>query len=178
MWSKKNSEAREATRSDALLDGPIRRQRTTGVPRSAVLALEHDVHESPRPADGVAPADARAGADTRPVRLSAAPGVDAARRLAGRQRTLLSRVHRGGLGLATQAAVATRHRGASRATAAGDGPQRHLEHGFRRRRIGRRSTVPRADDYRSVHARMPGDRRRPGPRPPRGRCGTGTLALR
>src|SRR5258708_3503025 len=123
MWSKKNSEACEAARSDALLDGPVRHQRTTGVPRGAVLALEHEVPESPRPANGVAPADARAGADTRPVRLPAAPGVDAARRLGGRQRTLLSRVHRGGIGRATQAVVATRHRGASRATAAGAGAQ-------------------------------------------------------
>src|SRR5436190_12952412 len=123
MSFKKSSETRQAARSHAVLDESLRGQRAARVPDRAVLALEHDVRESPRPADGVAPADARAGADTRPVRLSAAAGVDAARRLGGRQRTLLSRVHRGGIGLATQAALATRHRGASRATAAGDGAQ-------------------------------------------------------
>ena len=103
---------------------------------------------------------ARAGADARALRLSPPARAAAARRLGGRQRALLSRVHRGGTGLTTQATVAPCDRGASRAATAGDGSQRHLEHGLRRRRVGRWPTIPDADGARSVHARMPGDRRR------------------
>src|SRR6266566_9764212 len=106
MSFKKSSETRQAARSHAVLDGSVRGQRAARVPDRAVLAVEHEVRESSRSVDGIAAADARAGADTRAVRLPAAPGATAARRLGGRQRALLSRVHRGGIGHATQTAVA------------------------------------------------------------------------
>ena len=67
-----------------------------------------------------------------------------------------------GLALATETPVAARDGGASRAAATGDGAQRHLEHGLRRRRARRWAAVPGADGARSLHARVPGDRRRPG----------------
>ena len=72
-----------------------------------------------------------------------------------------------GLALRRKRPVATRDGGASRAATTGDGAQRHLEHGLRRGRIGRWSTIPRPDGARSVHARVPGDRRRPRPQRPR-----------
>ena len=84
----------------------------------------------------------------------------ATRRLGGRQRALLSRLHRGRPGAATEAAVAARDGGASRAAAAGDGAQRHLEHGLRRRRARRWPAVPHADGAGSLHARVPRHRRR------------------
>ena len=65
-----------------------------------------------------------------------------------------------GLALATQAAVATRDGRASRAATTGDRAQRHLEHGLRRGRARRWATVPGVDGAGSVHARVPGHRRR------------------
>ena len=131
--------------------------------RVGVVAATRSSGVLPEPqgsVDGVAAADARAGADARAVRLSPAAGAAAARRLGRRQRALLSRLHRGRTGAAAEAAVAPRDGGASRAATAGDGAQRHLEHGLRRRRARRWPALPRADGARSVHARMPGDRRR------------------
>ena len=92
------------------------------------------------------------------------------RRLGRRQRALLSGVYRGRPGVAAETPVAARHGRAPRAATSGDGSQRHLEHGFRRRRVRRWSTIPDADGVGSVHTRMLGDRRRArADRPGRGR---------
>jgi hypothetical protein len=77
----------------------------------------------------------------------------------GRQR--LYRGQRGGAGPAPQTSLAACHGRASGAASAIDGSQPHLEHGFRGGRIGRRPPIPGADGDRSVHTRMPGDRRGP-----------------
>ena len=79
----------------------------------------------------------------------------------GRQRALLSRVHRGRPGVAAQTAVASRDGRAPRAAATGDRAQRHLEHGLRGGPAGRWAALPGVDRDRPVHARVPGDRRRP-----------------
>ena len=90
-----------------------------------------------------------------------AAGPPPARRMGGRERALLSRVYRGRSGPPAETSVAARDGGAPRAAATGHGPQRHLEHGLRRRPVGRWPALSRADGHRSLHPRMPGDRHRP-----------------
>jgi putative transposase len=120
---QKSSKARPAARSGALLDGPVRGQRTTGDPGGALLSVQRSLSEPPRSADGAAATDARAGADTRTIRLSPAAGAAAPRRLGARQETVLSPLHRGRIGAATKTTLASRDGGPPRAATPRDGPQ-------------------------------------------------------
>src|SRR3954451_16396044 len=106
MYFKKSSEAGQATGSDALLDRAIPREPPSGLSCDPDDALVRVLPNPKGSAHGLAPADARAGAGARPIRLPAATRADATRRLARRQRALLSGVHGGESGLASQAAVA------------------------------------------------------------------------
>lgn len=125
---QKSSEARQAAGSDALLDRALRDQPAAGVPGGAGDPLAGVLPEPEGSADCAAGADACGGADARPVRLSAVVGVAATGRLGGRERALLSRVHRGRPGVATEAPVAARDRRASGTATASRDAQRHLEY--------------------------------------------------
>src|SRR5215813_8872859 len=152
MSSQKNSKARQATRGGALLDGALRGEPTTGGASGALLPLEPPVREPTGPVDCAAAAHARTRADAGAVRLSPLARDDASGRLGCGQASFLSRVHRGGPGAQTEAAVASCDRGPSRAPAARPGPQRDLEYGLCRRPARRRATVPGVDGDRSLYA--------------------------
>src|SRR5258708_37422055 len=122
MYFTKSSEAGQATGSDALLDRPLSREPPSGLSRDQDDALVRVLPKPKGSAHGPAPADARAGADARPIRLPAAARADATGRLGRRQRALLSGVHRGESGLASQAALATCDGRPSGAATAGGGP--------------------------------------------------------
>ena len=119
MSFKKNSKARQTARSHALFDGPIQRQHAPGVSGGSSHAIIGVLRQSQGAAHGLAAAHARAGADARPIRVPAPARAVATRRLAGRQRALLSGVYRGRPGAPTETAVATRDRRASRTAKAG-----------------------------------------------------------
>src|SRR5262245_14649176 len=162
MSFKKSSKTHQAAGSRALLDGPLRREPAAGGAGSPLLALESALRKPARSVDRTAPAHAGAGSDARAVRLSALARDDAPGRLGGRQATVRSGGYRGRARAATPTTVAPCDGGPSRATAAGSSPQRDLEHGLRRRPTRRRATIPSVDGDRSVHARVSGDRHRPG----------------
>src|SRR2546428_7382615 len=117
MSYKKNSKARQAARGDALLDGALWGEPAACGTGRAFLPLEPPVRKPAGPVDRAAAASARARADARAVRRPPLAGDDASGRLGCGQASVLSRVHRGGAGAETQAAVAPCDRRPSRAPA-------------------------------------------------------------
>ena len=89
---KKGSKARQTARGHAVIGGPLLDQHASGLSRRGGDTILGVLPEPQGPADGVAPADARAGANARAVRPPAPPGLALARRVGGRQGALLSRV--------------------------------------------------------------------------------------
>jgi putative transposase len=120
---QKSSKARQAAGCRALLDGALRHQPTASRAGRPVLPFESALRKPAGPLDRAAAARAGTGADARAVWLSPLARPDAPGRLGGRQAPLLSPVHRGRAGAATQAALAACQRGPSRATTACGGPQ-------------------------------------------------------
>src|SRR5690349_6751 len=110
MSFQKSSEARQAARSRALLDGPVPGERATRHRSGALLSVEHSLSKLPRSVNGAATAHARAGADARPLRVSPVARAVAARGLGAREEAMLSPLYRRGAGASAKASVATCHR--------------------------------------------------------------------